>query len=66
MIDLSKCPCQEASVLSGSMFVPCGQPGERVVFHQKDRRAYVMCGLCADHNLKNRGGVELVEREAAE
>ncbi len=64
-IDLSKIPCQEASPRSGEIFIACGRPGAKVVFHQRDgRNVYVMCDACAYHNLKNRGGVELVEKDA--
>jgi len=68
MIDLTKCRCQEAN-MRGELIpgtgepMPCGRPGARVVFHQNDgRNVYVMCEPCASHNLKNRGGVELVEK----
>ncbi len=68
MIDLSKCKCQEANLLGiviNGEPVPCGQPGAKVVFHQHDgRNVYVMCLPCADHNIRNRGGVELVEVES--
>ena len=66
-MDISKCKCQEATafglVINGEI-VPCGQPGAKVVFHQRDgRHVYVMCLPCADHNIKNRGGIELVEKQ---
>ena len=66
-IDLSKCRCQEANmmgiVIAGEP-VPCGRPGAKVVFHQNDgRNVYVMCDGCADHNIRNRGGIELVAKE---
>lgn len=48
--------CQEASIHSRETFIACGAPGAAVVWHQKDRRAYVMCAPCAWHNVKNRGG----------
>lgn len=63
-MDLSKCKCQEANSFGieiGGEPVPCGQPGDKVVFHQNDgRNVYVMCAPCADHNIRNRGGIELV------
>ncbi len=66
MIDLSKCRCQEANmagIVINDEPVPCGRPGAKVVFHQHDgRNVYVMCDSCADHNIRNRGGIELIER----
>ena len=66
-MNLSKCKCQEANLhgicIAGEP-VPCGAPGAKVVFHQHDgRHVYVMCLPCADHNIRNRGGVELVEAQ---
>ena len=66
-MNLSKCKCQEANLhgicIAGEP-VPCGAPGAKVVFHQHDGRlVYVMCLPCADHNIRNRGGVELVEAQ---
>ncbi len=58
-MNLSECPCQEASPRSHDEFIACGAPGAKMVFHQKDRRAYVMCAPCADHNIRSRGGEEL-------
>lgn len=48
--------CQEASVLSFATYIPCGAPAGAVVWHEKDKRAYIMCAECAWHNVKNRGG----------
>jgi hypothetical protein len=48
--------CQEASILSRETYIPCGVLGAAVVWHGKDRRAYVMCAPCAWHNVRNRGG----------
>ena len=66
-IDLSKCKCQEANLLGiciNDEPIPCGEPGSRVVFHQHDgRHVYVMCEPCATHNIRNRGGTELVPKE---
>ncbi len=65
-MDLSKCKCQEANMLGICIDgepVPCGQPGDKVVFHQRDgRHVYVMCAGCADHNIRNRRGIELVAK----
>ena len=48
--------CQEASVLSFATYIPCGATAAAVVWHEKDKRAYIMCAECAWHNVKNRGG----------
>lgn len=48
--------CQEASILSGSYYIACGRPAKAIVRHDKDRRSYYMCEMCADHNVRNRGG----------
>ncbi len=66
MIDLSRIPCQEVAGTIGDPPIPieCRRtsPGSRIVFHQNDgRNVYVMCDQCADHNIRRRGGVELVE-----
>lgn len=70
-MNLSECRCQEAN-LQGICFpgtfdpIPCGQPGAKVVFHQHDgRNVYVMCLACADHNIKNRGGIEMLPAQPA-
>lgn len=49
--------CEEASPLSGYAYIPCNRPAEHVV-KWKDRSdpAIRMCGGCADHNVRHRGG----------
>ncbi len=54
--------CQEASALSRMRYLACGQAAEVIVHHAKDRRAYYMCAMCADHNIRNRGGAELARK----
>lgn len=49
--------CQEASVLSRFDYIPCGHPAVAIVYHRRDRRAYLMCHPCADHNVRNRCGM---------
>ena len=67
-IDLSKIGCQESNLMGickpgTNEPIPCGQPGAKVVFHQHDgRNVYVMCAGCADHNIKNRRGIEFVPK----
>ena len=48
--------CQEASTLSCSFYVPCCRPAVAIIYHERDRRGYLMCSGCADHNVRNRGG----------
>lgn len=46
--------CEEASSLSAQFYIPCNRPAERMV-KTADPRPYRMCGMCANHNVKNRG-----------
>ena len=63
-MDLSQCGCQEIKMAVGSGLIECGRPGYTVVFHQNDgKHVYIMCNQCADHNIKRRGGIELVTKE---
>lgn len=48
--------CEEASLLSKETYLPCGQPATHVIYHRRDKRAYLMCMPCAWHNAHNRGG----------
>jgi hypothetical protein len=48
--------CEEASTLSTHMFIPCSRPVCALIWHERDRRAYMMCEGCASHNIQNRGG----------
>lgn len=50
--------CEEASTLSGEVYIPCNAPATQVVeFRRGDRveGPYRMCTPCAIHNLRNRG-----------
>jgi hypothetical protein len=47
--------CEEASMLSRETYIPCNAPAKFVVRHREGE--YRMCEACADHNVKNRGGV---------
>lgn len=49
--------CQEASMHSRERYIPCGNIATSIVHHTKDKRSYYMCYTCADHNVRNRGGV---------
>jgi hypothetical protein len=55
--------CQEASMFSYGSYIPCGKQASSIIWHNKDRRAYAMCFGCADHNVKNRGGIELAAKD---
>lgn len=58
MVDLKAKPggCEETSMMSASFYIPCDQPAVRLVFHARDNKTYRMCAMCADHNIRNRGG----------
>jgi hypothetical protein len=55
-------PCEEASPFSTKFKIDCGRPAVKIVWHNRDHRAYRMCKGCADHNIMNRGGIELVQK----
>jgi hypothetical protein len=59
-IDLIPIPegaeCQEASTLSVSSYIPCCRPAVAIIYHERDKRGYLMCVGCAQHNVMNRGG----------
>lgn len=46
--------CEEASMLSVGLYVPCNQPATRMV-KNRDPKEYRMCDACAYHNVRNRG-----------
>lgn len=48
--------CTEASQFSVETYIPCCRPAVSVVWHDRDQRAYPMCAMCTDHNVRNRGG----------
>lgn len=55
--------CQEASVFSGSKYIPCGEDATKLVLSERGRRIYPMCDACADHNVQNRGAVLVATHE---
>jgi hypothetical protein len=57
--------CEEASIHSRETFIPCGALAAAVIWHQRDKRAYLMCPMCAWHNVKNRGGRLLMTTDKA-
>lgn len=52
--------CEEASTLSHNFYIPCNQPAEHMIGwpHRKEG-PYRMCAMCAYHNVRNRGAVNL-------
>ena len=58
--------CQEiiaTSPIDPTQGIECGRPGHTVIWHQRDgRHVYVMCDQCAYHNVKNRGGIDLLAK----
>src|SRR5215510_11176731 len=62
-INFEELKCEEASILSLNKHVPCMEPGYALVWHQRDRRAYIMCKSCTSHNVHNRGGIQLTEAQ---
>jgi len=65
-IDFSRTMCQEAvatSPIDPTQPILCGKPGTTVVWHNHDgQNVYIMCDMCAWHNIKNRRGIELVPK----
>lgn len=57
--------CQEASPLSYNFKIECGRPAVALI-DNGDETPYLMCAGCADHNVRNRGGMILArKREVA-
>jgi hypothetical protein len=54
--------CEEASIFSREVYIPCNQPATKVMRSERDKRDYRMCDMCADHNLR-RGMVEIKPEE---
>jgi hypothetical protein len=58
-IDLKAAPngCAEASMLSREHYIPCNRPAKFVVaWTGRSDPPVRMCEMCADHNVRNRGG----------
>ena len=51
-INMANCKCEEASLLSRDAYIPCGAPATHLLWSAKDKRAYCMCSMCADHNIR--------------
>jgi len=49
--------CEEASLSSHSFYIPCNRPATHIVgWIGRSDAPIRMCEMCADHNVKNRGG----------
>jgi hypothetical protein len=49
--------CEEASLRSGSSYIPCDAPATNVVgWRNRTDKPIRMCDFCTDHNVKNRNG----------
>lgn len=57
MIKASEHCCEEASLLSGSLYLPCNVPATKVVrWKGRTDKPVRMCDGCTDHNVRHRGG----------
>lgn len=54
--------CQETTGMIGQIYLRCERPATVIVWHNKDGKAYPMCPMCGDHNIRNRGGIQLVAK----
>lgn len=55
--------CEEASPLSKESYIACGAPATKTIgWENRTEGPYRMCDSCADHNIKNRGAVEIVDK----
>lgn len=54
--------CEEASMFSTNMYIPCNKPATKVMRSDKDKKDHRMCDMCSDHNLR-RGMVEINLKE---
>lgn len=54
--------CCEEAVLGFSFYMPCNEPATQIIgWKGRDDKPIRMCDMCADHNLRNRGG-ELIKQ----
>lgn len=70
-LDIAGHKCEEANMFGvmmpsddGPVPAPCGKPATKFIWHGRRERPYYMCDGCADHNVRNRGGISLVEEGA--
>ena len=63
-IDFESLKCEEASYLSYKQYIPCGNPAVAIIWHNRDgKHCYPMCLPCANHNIRNRGGILLGKKK---
>ena len=55
----SSTTCEDTSNYIRGMHITCGRPAVTTVYHERDRKSYAMCEMCADHNINNRDGQEV-------
>ena len=49
--------CEEAAMISSAFYIPCNQPARFIVgWKGRAETPIRMCTMCADHNVRNRGG----------
>lgn len=58
MLEAKPNGCQEAKMGMGDGYIPCNRPATRLIKH-RDEGPYRMCDMCADHNVRNRGGTDV-------
>lgn len=50
--------CEEASILSHTVYIPCNQPAVNIVsWKGRNDKPIRMCAMCTNHNVRNRGGI---------
>ena len=58
--------CEEASMFSHHFYIPCNQPAAYVIgWKGRSDTPIRMCEMCADHNVRNRGGELIRAYEAS-
>lgn len=49
--------CEEAALISSQFYIPCNRPAVYMVGWNGRRDTPIrMCKMCADHNVRHRGG----------
>ncbi len=57
--------CEEAAMSSRDFYIPCNQLAVSIVgWKGRSDKPIRMCWMCADHNVKNRGGEIISAYEA--
>jgi hypothetical protein len=45
--------------MSHEFYIPCNAPATRMIKNRDPQSPYRMCDMCADHNVRNRGGEDV-------